>query len=248
MWETSRTDRYWQCTVQTESIHGQLKPHCMNPPQITRVVTEHRFCFALKVEFLIAVEEKIEKIEKLQYENFAVETNPKNHIDLLPVMSRASGVLFSFITLRQPLVLAISISLPSSPESLPDFRARHQTVWGHRSLSMDLSRPPERLSRTAGYAILKNTTRIAVIRESSSTCKGAVEVMQDGASDVRRNLFPSSCTVAAPFSPFRWVSNSVGFPWAFALGACSKPLRQEAVDAGNSPPAAGTEAAARAAD
>lgn len=54
---------------------------------------------------------------------------------------------------QQPLVLAISLSLPSSPKSLPDFRARHQTVWGHRSLSMDLSHPPERLSRTASYAV-----------------------------------------------------------------------------------------------
>lgn len=45
------------------------------------------------------------------------------------------------------------------------------------------------------------------------------------------------------------LSNSVGFPRAFYfVRNCSNPLRQEAVGAGDSPPAAGTEAAARAAD
>lgn len=38
-----------------------------------RVLTEHRLYFALNVEFLIAGEEKGERIEKLQYENFAVD-------------------------------------------------------------------------------------------------------------------------------------------------------------------------------
>jgi len=41
------------------------------------VVTEYQFCFALKVEFLIAEEEKEGRTEKLQYENLAVEPTPK---------------------------------------------------------------------------------------------------------------------------------------------------------------------------
>lgn len=49
-----------------------------------RVVTEIQLCFALKVEFLIARKGKEEGIEKLQYEHFAVETNPKCHTGPLP--------------------------------------------------------------------------------------------------------------------------------------------------------------------
>lgn len=65
-----------------------------------RVVTELQLCFALKVEFLIASKEKEERIEKLQYEHFAVETNPKYQAGPLPAMSRDSGVLFSYIRQR----------------------------------------------------------------------------------------------------------------------------------------------------
>lgn len=64
------------------------------------MVTELQLCFALKVEFLIAREEKGERIEKLQYEHFAVETNPKYHAGPLPVVSRAFEVLFSYIRQR----------------------------------------------------------------------------------------------------------------------------------------------------
>lgn len=54
---------------------------------------------------------------------------------------------------QQPLILAISRSLSSSPKSLPDFGARHQTVWGQCSLYVELNHPPERLSRTASYVV-----------------------------------------------------------------------------------------------
>lgn len=43
MWDTSGTDRYWQRARQTESIHRQLKPHCMNPPSNHKVNTDPAF-------------------------------------------------------------------------------------------------------------------------------------------------------------------------------------------------------------
>lgn len=86
---------------------------------------------------------------------------------------------------------------------------------------------------------MQNRPRDLVIRESSSTFKLRIEVMQDGAPDSRNNCFPLSCTVAAPSLPFQRVTTVWG-----TLGPLlgnSKPMRQEAVDAGNCPPAAGTE-------
>jgi len=81
--------------------------------------------------------------------------------------------------------------------------------------------------------MVENATRVTRVREPSSTCKLAVEVMQDGASDGRSNHFLSSCMVAVPSSPFQWVSNSVKFPWGFAsetaLSPCVKMLLMQGI-------------------
>lgn len=82
------------------SLKGMISYNWVTDCCAHRVVTQLQLCFALKVEFLIAREEKGERIEKLQYEHFAVETNPKYHTSPLPVMSRDSGVLFSYIRQR----------------------------------------------------------------------------------------------------------------------------------------------------
>lgn len=77
-------------------LKGMISYNWVTDCYTHRVATELQLCFALKVEFLIAREEKGEGIEKLQYEHFALETSPKCHTGPLPVTSRVLG-LFSVI-------------------------------------------------------------------------------------------------------------------------------------------------------
>lgn len=117
---------FW-ITSSVSCLKGMISYNWVTDCCAHRVVTELQLCFALKVEFLIAREEKGERIEKLQYEHFAVETNPKCHTGPLPVMSRVSGVLFSYIRQRVGLEKE-SLGEPASqsppPFSFPEFSWR----------------------------------------------------------------------------------------------------------------------------
>ncbi|KAJ7408746.1 hypothetical protein WISP_118802 [Willisornis vidua] len=202
MWETNWTVRSWQGTARAESIRGQLKPHCMSPPRITRVVTELQLCFALKVEFLIDREEK--RVEKLQYEHFAVETNPEYHVPHTQLMSRQ--VLSSTLDPKPPKEVEIDVTTTHmSPEPLPADTSVRQGQVG-RGLEQ-----PDRVKDVHAHDF-ENVTTVAIIRESLSTFKVAVEVKNSS------------------------------FPLGFCVRNSSNPQHQEAVGAGNSPPAADLQA------